>query len=334
MAQPPQSQPPFPAAIPPPIFFPGAPVPLPGVPPPPLGVPLVPQVPPIPVPKQSPCTTPNSTLYVNNLNEKVKIPGMFDSDASFRIAAWLQLTDSCILKKTLESVFKQYGEILDIIAHANVRLRGQAFVVFKDEESATRALKEVQHFVIYNKPMVIQYARTKSDAVAQIEGSLEEHKKKRLEEKEKRKLEGPTKMAVDQPASNSFPPTQSGKLPSLSFNLSPYTLPLLIHFSFNLAPLFFPGYSTGVTSAQIPDEYLPPNKILFLQNLPDGTTDAMLATLFQQYPGFREVRMVPGKTGIAFVEYDAEPQATVAKDNLNGFQISPTHQVKVTFAKK
>lgn len=60
----------------------------------------------------------------------------------------------------------------------------------------------------------------------------------------------------------------------------------------------------------------------------------MLATLFQQYPGFREVRMVPGKTGIAFVEYDAEPQATVAKDNLNGFQISPTHQVKVTFAKK
>lgn len=31
--------------------------------------------------------------------------------------------------------------------------------------------------------MVIQYARTKSDAVAQLEGSLEEHKKKRLEEK-------------------------------------------------------------------------------------------------------------------------------------------------------
>ncbi|RUP47735.1 RNA-binding domain-containing protein [Jimgerdemannia flammicorona] len=288
MAQPTQNAPQQQPFIPPPIFFPGAPVPLPG--PPPIAMPLVPQVPPIPVPKQPPCMTPNCTLYINNLNEKVKIPA---------------------LKKTLENVFKQYGEIIDISAHGNFHRRGQAFVIFKDEESATRALKEVQHFVLYSKPMVIQYARTKSDAIAQLEGTIEEHKRKRLDEKEKRQREGPKKMAIDQPqASAGFPSTQT-------------------------TPLFFPGYpGPGGPSAHIPDEYLPPNKILFLQNLPDATTDAMLAALFQQYPGFREVRMVPGKTGIAFVEYDSEPQASVAKDNLNAFQISLTHQIKVTFAKK
>ena len=39
-----------------------------------------------------------------------------------------------------------------------------------------------------------------------------------------------------------------------------------------------------------PDGQAPPNKILFVQNLPEASTEAMLAMLFQQYPGFKEVR--------------------------------------------
>ena len=35
-----------------------------------------------------------------------------------------------------------------------------------------------------------------------------------------------------------------------------------------------------------------PHKILFVQNLPTATTDAMLAMLFQQFPGYKETRMV------------------------------------------
>jgi U2 small nuclear ribonucleoprotein B'' len=34
----------------------------------------------------------------------------------------------------------------------------------------------------------------------------------------------------------------------------------------------------------------PPNKILFVQNLPEATTGQMLSMLFQQFPGFKEVR--------------------------------------------
>ena len=44
------------------------------------------------------------------------------------------------------------------------------------------------------------------------------------------------------------------------------------------------------------------NSILFVGNLPEGTTATMLEMLFTQCPGFKEVR--PAKAGIAFVEYE------------------------------
>lgn len=39
---------------------------------------------------------------------------------------------------------------------------------------------------------------------------------------------------------------------------------------------------------------VPPNKVLFVQNLPEDCSDMMLQPLFQTYPGFKEVRLVPG----------------------------------------
>jgi len=61
------------------------------------------------------------------------------------------------LKKALSTIFEQYGEILDIIAHSNFRMRGQAFVVFKEQESATNAIKGVQGFALQGKPMVKEF---------------------------------------------------------------------------------------------------------------------------------------------------------------------------------
>lgn len=56
---------------------------------------------------------------------------------------------------------------------------------------------------------------------------------------------------------------------------------------------------TGV----VPDEYLPPNKILFIRQVPDDYGVEALTAIFSRYPGFKEVRTVPGRKGIAFVEY-------------------------------
>jgi hypothetical protein len=46
------------------------------------------------------------------------------------------------------------------------------------------------------------------------------------------------------------------------------------------------------------------------------------------------VRIVPGKSDIAFAEYATGAHAEVARKVLNGFQISPTHAMGVDFAKR
>ena len=128
------------------------------------------------------------TLYIQNLNEKIKIP---------------------VLKASLRGLFKSYGEVLDVVAHSNLRMRGQAFVSFESPEIARKALKEVRGFPLYSKPMVcvslfgsaggvrvfgrlsgmrgqqISFARTRSDAVVKKldADNLEAHKQRRLEHK-------------------------------------------------------------------------------------------------------------------------------------------------------
>lgn len=58
------------------------------------------------------------------------------------------------MKQTLQNLFKNYGTVIDIVAHRNIRMRGQAFVSFDNKESAWRAWKEVKGFPLYAKPMV------------------------------------------------------------------------------------------------------------------------------------------------------------------------------------
>ncbi|CDH49626.1 rna-binding domain-containing protein [Lichtheimia corymbifera JMRC:FSU:9682] len=284
--QTPPPRPPFPASGPmPPASMPpgGAPPPFPpppgAVPPP--GAPAVPPPPPliaaIPVSKRTVNTVPSRTVYASNLNEKVKLP---------------------VLKNTLRTMFSQFGEVLDIVAYSNIRMRGQAFIAYADEESATKAIKELQHFVLYGKPMVVQYAKNKSDVHAKKDGDFDEHYSERMKRKEMR-------ASLPLPGSHkpTFKPPRSSAGPAIS-------------------------------NPQIPDEYLSPNKILFLQNLPESITQQQIVDLFSRYPGFREVRMIPTKKTIAFVEYENEMQSHIAKNELSAHQFEPDHPIKITFARK
>ena len=63
------------------------------------------------------------------------------------------------MKKSLYAIFSQFGQILDIVALKNLKMRGQAFVIFKEINSASAALKSMQGFPFYDKPMRIAYAR-------------------------------------------------------------------------------------------------------------------------------------------------------------------------------
>ena len=58
------------------------------------------------------------------------------------------------LKKSLYAIFSQFGQILDIISMKGIKMKGQAFVIFKDISSATNALRSMQGFPFYDKPMV------------------------------------------------------------------------------------------------------------------------------------------------------------------------------------
>lgn len=72
------------------------------------------------------------------------------------------------------------------MAKKNLKAKGQAFIVFEDIEAAERAIKEVQGFELFEKPMFLDYAKTQSDATVQREGNPEEfesHKRRRLAEK-------------------------------------------------------------------------------------------------------------------------------------------------------
>ena len=58
------------------------------------------------------------------------------------------------LKKSLHAIFSQFGQIMDIVHMRNLKMRGQAFVIFKDINSASNALRSMQGFPFFDKPMV------------------------------------------------------------------------------------------------------------------------------------------------------------------------------------
>lgn len=77
------------------------------------------------------------------------------------------------------------------------------------------------------------------------------------------------------------------------------------------------------------------NHILFVDHLPSDTTEGILALIFQSCPGYKEVRLIPGQQERkAFVEFASVEQATSAMGILNGYRISNTHQLHVSYAKK
>jgi len=227
----------------------------------------------------------SETLYIQNLNEKIRIP---------------------VLKASLRGLFKSYGEVLDVVAHDNLRMRGQAFVSFESADVAAKALKEVRGFPLYSKPMQISFARSRSDAVVKKldEGSFDAHKAQRLQHKKDTRYTNPLKrkyrarrLAAEMDGAGAAPVS---KRPNV----------------------------------QMPDEYLPPNKILFLQNLPESVSKDQLMALFSQYPNLHEVRLIPTKKDIAFVEFLDEGSATVAKDALHNYKLDGENKIKITFARK
>ncbi|KKY31945.1 putative rna recognition domain-containing protein [Diaporthe ampelina] len=232
-------------------------------------------------------------VYVRNLEERVKVDP---------------------LKDALRELFSEFGNVIDIVAKTNLKAKGQAFIVFDNPESAKQAAEEADGFDLFEKPMQVALARSRSDATVQkfgTEEEFEQHKRRRAAEKDKKKALEAEQQRLKRPAPGG---EQSGR-PSKAARGA------------GLKP-------TGpAAAAVVPDEYLPPNKILFVQNLPDDSDAVTLTNLFGRFEGFREVRMVPGRRGIAFVEYENEAGAIAARENLAGTQLGGKN-IKVTYQRQ
>ncbi|SPO21428.1 related to small nuclear ribonucleoprotein snRNP U1A [Ustilago trichophora] len=288
--------PPYGAGIAPPTMPPPS-IPPPGMhslPPPPFPVPMDQsdneELPP-PLPADA-----SQTLYVQNLNEKVKLETM---------------------KATLTNLFSNYGTVLSVVSHTNLRMRGQAFVSLDDVQAADKARREAHLFPLYGKAMKISFAKTKSDSVVlqslkeeggQESEEFQKHKEQRLEHKKMarrgnvlRRRELEKKIRAKRAAAGEIAEPEKA--------------------------------ASKRTQQEMPDEYLPPNKMLFLQKIPEGVGKGELESLFSAYTGYVDVQTIPGKEDIAFVEFADVPSSVTARGALNGYNFGAGDKLKITFAR-
>ena len=186
---------------------------------------------------------------------------------------------------------------MDVVALKTKRLRGQAWIVFEDIGSATRAMRGLQSFPFYDKPMRIAFAKTKSRAVAIADGT---YKHKKMKTSKEKVYIGP-------------PPTTT----TTSDNKQTTT-----------------NTKKNATSTMQQDQNNPKEatRILMCTDLPEGCTKPMLDMLFGQFAGLVEVRFIEGKL-MAFVEYESVGQSTVVMGALQNFRLSETHNLKLSYAK-
>jgi U2 small nuclear ribonucleoprotein B'' len=234
---------------------------------------------------------PNKTLYVNHLNEKIQKEE---------------------LRKALYYLFSQYGRVVDVVALKTMKMRGQAFIVYREITEATKAMRSLQGFPLFDKPIKIDYAKTRSNKLNVLDGEY------KLDESNTQSIY--SQMFSESKFSQGVTTIQRKREHEEDDQA-------------NKKMALDKTEEGNENEEEEEEENVIPNRILFLQNLPVDVTDKMLSYLFVQYPGFKEIRLVPGKPDIAFAEYENELQAQTALKVLDGFNITPTNAMKVEFAK-
>ena len=226
----------------------------------------------------------NETLYVNHLNEKIK-------------------TD--LLRENLYYLFSQYGDVLEINIRKSKKMRGQAFIVYKDINDATRAKVSLNNFLFLGSRINIDYAKSKSDIIVKIKGQSsqnnEEYQKTGtyLTRKRKRMLEYQNiKEEKKEKKKETVEKKESIEL-----------------------------------DEDIDGECLNENKILFVTGLGKEVNEKMISLVFNKFKGLKDIRFFNGR-GFCFVEYDNEINAGTALLSLNNMKLTENTTMKISYAIK
>lgn len=198
-----------------------------------------------------------TTLYVNNLNEKITLNKT---------------------KYVLAKLFGRYGTVVGITAHKNLKMKGQAFVTYKEHISCQKAILKLEGRPVFKKPIHVSYAQSPSDYERELKGDSEgiskrkEQKKIRVDAEEKAKKEEPV---------SGLAPTQLSKAQAKQWKL------------------------------------LPPNNVLLLQNVDEEKLDTLfLETQFGTFTGFAKVRLIKFRK-LAFIDFDLDVSSTACLDKID-----------------
>lgn len=253
-------------------------------------------------------------MYVQNLEERVKPE---------------------VLSEALKTIFSEFGNVIDVVAKRNLKAKGQAFIVFDQPSAAQNAIEEVEGFELFGKPMRVAMARMQSDKTVEINRSKDEfeiHKRHRQAEKGKRSSNNRIGLLSTNPSSDKRKALEAADEQRQLKRGAGAGAGAEARPSKSVKPSGLKSTSAP-TSTVVPDEYLPPNKILFIQNVPDEYDIEGLNAIFGRFDGFREIRLVPGRRGIAFVEYQNEQGAITAKENTAGMLLADK-PIKVTYQRQ
>ena len=221
-------------------------------------------------------TLPNPTLYVSYVYDKL---------------------NKETTKKLLYALFSQFGRVVDVVYSKT--LRGRAWVVFEDVSMATQAKVNLEGFELYGKGIRVAYAKTKSDAVAKMDGTW--------------RGDGRTR-SVRYDGGGDAVMEEDGRGGEVVVG--------------GERAVLVRGHAVDV-DVDVGEA----NRTLFVENLPEGTREEMVVVLFRQFPGFVGARMVPGKGSLAFVDFEGAGQAGIALQGLQGFMIAGGCELRLTFAK-
>ncbi len=275
-----------------------------------------------PYPQQKYIIPQNETLYVNHLNEKIKIE---------------------LLRENLYYLFSQFGDVLEINVRKSKKMRGQAFIVYKDINEATRAKVSLNNFLFLGSRISVDYAKTKSDIIVKIKGQQNStdykqtgtyisRKRNRMKEYGNIKDddeydEGKKSESIyeDEESSSVQKSLKSKKNKKKKIEKNDVEEEDKIEKNNNNIELN--------EEEDIDGECINENKILFVTGLGKEINEKMIEVVFSQFKGLKDIRFF-SERGFCFVEYDNEVNAGTALMSLNNMKLTENSTIKITYALK
>jgi len=204
-------------------------------------------------------------------------------------------------------------------------MRGQAFLVFTDLAGATSAMRACEGMMFYDKPLHVDYAKTKSYATLQREDPnfippTAANASSLVTQNGKRPRDGDTgdsdrhskREKADDSDEEMEIDDDDEKNEKNDLSAAPSSVP-----------------------AQVQQ----PSLRLLCTNLPQVVTNDVLSVLFQQYSGFQKAHVTwspalnPAgiRVKMAQVLFETPELATIAKDALDGFTLEKGWQMSVVY---